>query len=245
MVQGRGTLHLGILVENMRREGFEFSIGAPEVIIHDTPEGKQEPWEDAAVDVPSEYAGKVIELLGSRQGQLVHMENHGVRTVLHFEIPSRGLIGMRTRMLTATGGEAIFSHRFNEYRALGGDIPPRLRGALISTDPGAVTSYALDNLNDRGDFFVEPGDAIYVGQVVGENCREGDLGVNVCRSKHLTNIRSSTKEAFTKLKTKRAMSLEEAMEWIEQDELVEVTPKTWRIRKRLLDENARKRAKKS
>jgi predicted membrane GTPase involved in stress response len=122
------------------------------------------------------------------------------------------LIGMRTRMLTATGGEAIFSHRFNEYRALGGDIPPRLRGALISTDPGAVTSYALDNLNDRGDFFVEPGDAIYVGQVVGENCREGDLGVNVCRSKHLTNIRSSTKEAFTKLKTKRAMSLEETME---------------------------------
>ncbi len=244
MVQGRGTLHLGILVENMRREGFEFSVGAPEVIFHDTPQGKQEPWEDAAVDVPAEHAGKVIELLGSRQGQLVHMESHGVRTVLHFEIPSRGLIGMRTRMLTATGGEAIFSHRFSDYRALAGDIPPRARGALIATDPGAVTSYALDNLNDRGDFFVDPGDAIYVGQVVGENCREGDLGVNVCRTKHLTNIRSSTKEAFTKLKAKRAMSLEEAMEWIEHDELVEVTPKTWRIRKRLLDENARKRAKK-
>ncbi|MBX3460533.1 MAG: translational GTPase TypA [Planctomycetes bacterium] len=244
-VAGRGTLHLGILVENMRREGFEFAVGAPEVIFHDTPAGREEPWEDAAVDVPSEHTGKVIELLGARQGQLRHMENHGNRTVLHFEIPSRGLIGMRTRMLTATAGEAIFSHRFNEYRPVAGDIAPRTRGALIATDPGQVTTYALDNLNDRGDFFLEPGDSVYVGQVVGENCREGDLGVNVCRLKHLTNIRSSTKETFTKLKAKRAMSLEETMEWIEPDELVEVTPKGWRIRKRELSETARKRAKKS
>ncbi|MBK8207975.1 MAG: translational GTPase TypA [Planctomycetes bacterium] len=244
-VAGRGTLHLGILVENMRREGFEFVVGAPEVIFHDTPTGKQEPWEDAAVDVTAEHTGKVIELLGARQGQLKHMENHGNRTVLHFEIPSRGLIGMRTKMLTATAGEAIFSHRFIEYRPVAGDIPPRARGALIATDPGQVTTYALDNLTDRGDFFVQPGDNIYVGQVVGENCREGDLGVNVCRLKHLTNIRSSTKETFTKLKAKRGMSLEETMEWIEPDELVEVTPKGWRIRKRELNENARKRTKKS
>ena len=244
-VAGRGTLHLGILVENMRREGFEFVVGAPEVIFHDTPTGKHEPWEDAAVDVTAEHTGKVIELLGARQGQLKHMENHGNRTVLHFEIPSRGLIGMRTRMLTATAGEAIFSHRFTEYRPVAGDIPPRARGALIATDPGQVTTYALDNLTDRGEFFVQPGDNIYVGQVVGENCREGDLGVNVCRLKHLTNIRSSTKETFTKLKAKRGMSLEETMEWIEPDELVEVTPKGWRIRKRELNENARKRTKKS
>jgi GTP-binding protein len=239
-VQGRGTLHLGILVENMRREGYEFAIGAPEVIFH----GDEEPWEDAAVDVPQEYAGKVIELLGARQAQLTHMENHGTRSVLHFEVPSRGLIGMRTRMLTATAGEAIFSHRFSEYRPMAGEIPRRARGALIATDPGAVTSYALDNLGDRGEFFLDAADQVYVGQVVGENCREGDLGVNVCRTKHLTNIRSSTKEAFTKLKSRRSMSLEEAMEWIEPDELVEVTPKSWRIRKRLLDENARKRARK-
>jgi len=243
-VKGRGTLHLGILVENMRREGYEFSVGAPEVIFHDTPEGRQEPWEEAVADVPQEHAGRVIELLGARQGQLRNMENHGTRTVLHFEIPSRGLIGMRTRILTATAGEVIFSHRFIEYRKLAGDIPARARGALIATDPGAVTSYALDNLTDRGEFFVEPGQQVYVGQVVGEHCREGDLGINACRQKHLTNIRSSTKEAFTKLKSQRAMSLEEAMEWLEPDELVEVTPKHWRIRKRLLDENARKRAKK-
>jgi GTP-binding protein len=244
-VKGRGTLHLGILVENMRREGFEFAIGAPIVIFRDTPEGRQEPWEEAVADVPQEHAGKVIELLGARQGQLAGMENHGPRSVLRFEVPSRGLIGMRTRILTATGGEAIFSHRFVEYRDAAGDIPRRSRGALIATDPGAVTSYALDNLTDRGEFFVDAGDQVYVGQVVGEHCREGDLSVNICRQKHLTNIRSSTKESFTKLKSRRAMSLEEAMEWIETDELVEVTPRNWRIRKRLLDENARKRAKKA
>lgn len=244
-VKGRGTLHLGILVENMRREGYEFAIGAPEVILHDVDGHKEEPWEDAVVDVPQVHAGKVIELLGSRQGQMTHMENHGDRTVIHFEVPSRGLIGMRTRILTATQGEAIFSHRFLEYRRMAGDIPRRIRGAIINMESGQVTSYALDNLHDRGDFFVKPTDGVYVGQVVGEHCREEDIIANVCRTKHLTNIRSSTKEAFTKLKTTRDMSLEEAMEWIEPDELVEVTPKAYRIRKRLLDENARKRAKKA
>lgn len=243
-VKGRGTLHLGILVENMRREGYEFSIGAPEVILHDTPEGKHEPWEEAVADVPAEYAGKVIELLGSRAGQLVHMETHGPRTVLYFEIPSRGLIGMRTRMLTSTAGEAVFSHAFIEYRAMAGDIPRRVRGAMIATDSGQVTTFALENLSDRGEFFVEPGEPIYPGQVMGEHCREGDIPINASRTKHLTNMRNANKEAFVRLKAKRAMSLEEGMEWLDNDELVEVTPKSWRIRKRLLDENARKRAKK-
>ena len=242
MVQGRGTLHLGVLVENMRREGYEFAIGAPEVIIQEINGVKHEPYEEAVVDVPSGHSGKVIELLGGRAGQLVNMENHGVRSVMHFSVPSRGLIGMRTRILTATQGEAIFTHRFVDYKPMAGAIPRRSRGALISTDTGKVTSFALEYLTDRGDFFVETGDQAYVGEVVGENCRENDIGVNVCRTKQLNNIRSSTKEAFVKLKTKRDMSLEAAMEWIEGDELVEVTPKTFRIRKRQLDENVRKRA---
>jgi GTP-binding protein len=244
-VMGRGTLHLGILVENMRREGYEFAIGAPEVIIHDVDGHKEEPWEDAVVDVPQVHAGKVIELLGSRQGVMTHMENHGQRTVIHFEVPSRGLIGMRTRILTATQGEAIFSHRFREYKRMAGEISQRSRGAMIATDGGRVTAFALDGLNDRGDFFSAVGDPVYVGQVVGEHCRDGDINVNACRTKQLNNIRSSTKEAFTKLKTRRDMSLEEAMEWIEPDEMVEVTPKAYRIRKRELNENARKRAKKA
>ena len=220
-------------------------LGAPEVILHDVDGHKEEPWEDAVVDVPQQHAGKVIELLGSRQGQMTHMENHGSRTVVHFEVPSRGLIGMRTRILTATQGEAIFSHRFVEYRRMAGEIPQRSRGALINMENGQVTSYALDGLNDRGDFFTEVGDPAYVGQVVGEHCRDGDINVNAVRTKQLNNIRSSTKESFTKLKSRREMSLEEAMEWIEPDELVEVTPKAYRIRKRMLDENARKRAKKA
>ncbi|MCA8918976.1 MAG: translational GTPase TypA [Planctomycetes bacterium] len=245
MVAGRGTLHLGILVENMRREGYEFAIGAPEVILHEVNGHKEEPWEDAVIDVPATHAGKVIELLGSRQGMMTHMENHGQRTVIHFEVPSRGLIGMRTRILTATQGEAIFSHRFREYKRMAGEITHRVRGAMIATDAGRVTSFALDGLNDRGEFFAKVGDPAYVGQVVGEHCRDGDINVNACRTKQLNNIRSSTKESFTKLKSSREMSLEEAMEWIEPDEMVEVTPKAFRIRKRELNESLRKRAKKA
>ncbi|MCA8945928.1 MAG: translational GTPase TypA, partial [Planctomycetes bacterium] len=171
--------------------------------------------------------------------------NHGQRTVIHFEVPSRGLIGMRTRILTATQGEAIFSHRFREYKRMAGEITHRVRGAMIATDAGRVTSFALDGLNDRGEFFAKVGDPAYVGQVVGEHCRDGDINVNACRTKQLNNIRSSTKESFTKLKSSREMSLEEAMEWIEPDEMVEVTPKAFRIRKRELNESLRKRAKKA
>ncbi|MDC1142263.1 translational GTPase TypA [Planctomycetota bacterium] len=244
-VKGRGTLHLGILVENMRREGYEFAVGAPEVILHINDGQKEEPFEEAVADVPAEHAGKIIELLGGRQGQMTHMESHGTRSVVHFEIPSRGLIGMRTRILTATQGEAIFSHRFIDYRAMAGEVPGRPRGALCASNAGKVTSFALDGLTDRGTFFSKSGDPIYVGQIVGEHCKENDILINAARTKQLNNIRSSTKESFTKLKSTREMSLEEALEWIEQDELVEVTPRDFRIRKRELDENARKRTKKA
>ncbi|HRJ78962.1 MAG: GTP-binding protein TypA/BipA [Planctomycetes bacterium] len=244
-VKGRGTLHLGILIENMRREGYEFAVGAPEVILHEENGVKLEPWEEAVADVPDQLSGRVIELLGSRQAQMTHMETHQGRTVIHFDVPSRGLIGMRTKVLTATQGEAVFTHRFTGYREAAGDIPRRSRGAMVATDHGQVTTYALLNLFDRGDFVVEPGDNVYAGQVVGEHCKEGDIGVNVCRMKELTNVRSSNKEATVRIKGKRDMSLEDALEWIEPDELVEVTPKSFRVRKRELNETARKRAKKA
>lgn len=241
MVSGRGTLHLGILIENMRREGFEFAVGAPEVIEHDG----MEPWEEAVADVPATHAGKVIELLGGRSGMMTRMETHGDRNLVYFDITSRGLIGLRTRVLTATQGEAIFSHRFVEYREKAGTIPRRARGSIIATESGVATAHALDGLSDRGDFFVEPGHAVYAGMVVGEHCKDNDIIANVARMKQLNNIRSSTKENFTKLKSMRDMSLEAALEWIEPDELVEVTPSQYRIRKRLLDENARKKAAKA
>ncbi|MEE9311144.1 MAG: translational GTPase TypA [Planctomycetota bacterium] len=245
MVSGRGTLHLGILVETMRREGYEFAVGAPEVILHLNDGVKEEPYEEAVADVPAEHAGKIIELLGGRQGMMTHMESHGNRSVVHFEIPSRGLIGMRTRILTATQGEAIFSHRFIDYRPMAGEVPGRPRGAMCASNAGKVTAFALDGLTDRGTFFSQAGDPVYVGMIVGEHCKENDILINPARAKQLNNIRSSTKEAFTKLKSTREMSLEESLEWIESDELVEVTPVAYRIRKRLLDEGARKRSKKS
>ncbi|MCC6572995.1 MAG: translational GTPase TypA [Planctomycetes bacterium] len=244
-VKGRGTLHLGILVENMRREGYEFSVGAPEVIYHEENGQKLEPWEEAVADVPDNMSGRVIELLGGRGGLLVHMETHKGRTVLQFDVPSRGLIGMRTKVLTATQGEAIFTHRFTGYKPVAGEIPRRNRGAMCATDQGRVTEYALLNLFDRGEFFVEPGDNVYAGQVVGEHCKEGDIGVNAAKAKELTNVRSSNKEATVRIKAKRDMSLEDALEWIEPDELVEITPKSFRIRKRELNETVRKRTRKA
>ncbi len=244
-VMGRGTLHLGILIENMRREGYEFSVGAPEVLYHEVDGKTLEPWEEAVADVPDHLAGRVIELLGARCAQMTHMETHKGRTVIHFDVPSRGLIGMRTKVLTATQGEAVFTHRFVEYREVAGYIPRRTRGAMCATAGGAVTQYALLNLFDRGEFFVEPGDEIYDGQVIGEHCKEGDIAVNASKMKELTNVRSSNKEATVRIKAKRDMSLEDAMEWIEPDELVEVTPKNFRIRKRELNETVRKRTRKA
>ena len=244
-VMGRGTLHLGILIENMRREGYEFSVKAPEVLYHEVNGKTLEPWEEAVADVPDHLAGRVIELLGARCAQMTHMETHKGRTVIHFDVPSRGLIGMRTKVLTATQGEAVFTHRFVEYREVAGYIPRRTRGAMCATAGGAVTQYALLNLFDRGEFFVEPGDEIYDGQVIGEHCKEGDIAVNASKMKELTNVRSSNKEATVRIKAKRDMSLEDAMEWIEPDELVEVTPKNFRIRKRELNETVRKRTRKA
>jgi GTP-binding protein len=243
-VLGRGTLHLGILIENMRREGYEFAVGAPEVIFHMENGVKTEPWEEVVADVPDQLAGRVIELLGARSAQMTHMETHQGRTVVHFDMPSRGLIGMRTKVLTATQGEAVFTHRFVAYREAAGEIPRRNRGAMVATDGGPATGYALLNLFDRGEFFVEPGENVYKGQVVGEHCKEGDIDINVSKMKELTNVRSSNKEATVRIKAKREMSLEDAMEWIEPDELVEVTPKSFRIRKREMNETVRKRARK-
>lgn len=240
-VAGRGVLHLGILIENMRREGFEFAVGAPEVIVKEIDGVNCEPVEEAVVDLPSDLQGKAIELLSSSGGELVNVENHGVRSTLKFRIPSRGLMGMRTRLLSASRGEAIFTHRFDAYEAVRGDVARRSRGAIISTDTGQVTEYALQGLEDRGVFFVEPGERCYEGQVVGENNREDDIIANVTKMKALTNIRSANKEATVTLKAARDLSMEAALEWLAQDELLEVTPQNIRIRKRWLKGHERKR----
>jgi len=242
-VSGRGVLHLGILIENMRREGYEFAVSSPQVIIREIDGVKSEPVETVVVDLPSEMSGKAIELLGNARGELTTMENIGTRTTLQFRIPSRGLMGMRTRILTATQGEAIFTHRFDAYEPHKGDMPGRPRGAIIATEGGQATAYALTNLSDRGTFFVKPTDPVYEGMVIGEHCRDDDIIANISREKALTNVRSSTKEATTTLKAPRQMSLEEALEWIANDELLEVTPVQFRIRKRALKPHERKRAK--
>jgi len=243
-VSGRGVLHLGILIENMRREGFEVGVSSPQVITKIVDGRRCEPVESVAVDLPSELTGKVIELLGMVKGEMISMEPHGKRAILRFSVPSRGLIGMRSKVLMATQGEAVFTHRFERYEPWKGDIAQRLRGAIITTDTGNVTTYALQNLADRGTFFVTPGTPVYQGMVIGEQNREGDMVANVVKEKALNNIRNANKEATVTLKAARQMSLEEALEWIDSDELLEVTPKTFRIRKRDLSARIRRRADK-
>ena len=239
VVAGRGLLHLGVLIENMRREGFELQIGKPHVITKEV-EGKlHEPYETVMVDVPEQFMGKVIELLGNRRCIMEHMSQHAGHCHLEFSGPSRGLIGLRNRLLTATKGEAVLHHSFLEYRESAGDLPERINGALVASDSGRVTGYALLNLQDRGEFFVEPGDEVYEGQLAGEHCKDKDIAVNVCKEKHLTNVRSANKEQTDKLKARRPFSLEEALEYIEEDELVEATPKSIRLRKKLLYERER------
>ncbi len=243
IVSGRGTLHLGILLETMRREGYELSVGKPEVIIRETDAKPMEPFESLAVDVPNDCVGRVMELVGSRQGELHKMDPRGEKaTHLAFEIPARCLIGLRGRMLTATQGEAILHHTFLEYRPLTSQPIERTQGVMVATEPGRVTGFAVEGLHDRGVLFVVPGDEVYAGQVVGEHNRDNDLPVNITRMKHLTNIRSSTKEATVTLKAPRRVSLEEAIEYIEDDELVEIAPKSIRLRKKILDESQRKKA---
>ena len=244
-VNGRGVMHLGVLIENMRREGFEFAVGKPRVILKDVDGTICEPYERATVEVPSEHAGRIIEYLGRRRGEMLHMEALGTLTKLEFSIPARGLIGARTSLLTLSQGEAILSHVFEEWKPDGGVIPRRTSGVLVSDRTGPVLTYALDGLSDRGKFFVKPGDEAYEGMVVGEQNKAGDLPVNVCRAKKLTNIRTSSKDDAANIAPPRVMSLEEALEYIEDDELLEVTPKSLRLRKRILGADARKKQSRS
>lgn len=243
-VYGRGVLHLSVLIETMRREGYELQIGQPQVIIKEIDNQKHEPIEELTIDLPEEVSGKAIEVVNQRKGEMLNMEPKGDRTLLEFEIPSRGIIGLRNYLLTATAGEAIMAHRFKEFQPYKGEISGRQNGSLISMETGKAIPYSLNNLQDRGKFFVDPNEEIYRGQVIGENTRAGDLVVNVTKTKKLTNMRSAGADDKLKLAPAQKFSLEEALEYIQKDEYVEVTPNSLRLRKVLLDENDRKRAAK-
>ena len=244
-VKGRGVMHIGVLIETMRREGFEFAVGKPRVLIKEVDGVRCEPYERATIEVPSEFAGRLIEYLGRRRGELMNMEALGVTTKLEFSVPARGLIGARTALLTLSQGEAVFSHVFDAWRKDGGPIPRRSNGVLVSDRTGPVVAYALDGLSDRGSFFVAPTDEVYEGMVVGENNKNEDLALNVCRTKKLTNMRAAGKDSNAVLPPPRVMSLEETLEYIEDDELLEATPQSIRIRKRVLDADKRKKSSKA
>ncbi|MCE9594225.1 MAG: translational GTPase TypA [Planctomycetes bacterium] len=240
-VKGRGVMHLGVLAENMRREGFELAIAKPHAILKRIDGVTYEPIERASIEVPNESAGKIIEYLGKRRGEMVHMEPFGEHTRLEFLVPSRGLIGARTAMMTLSRGEAILSHVFEKWAPDQGSIPRRVNGALVSDRGGRAVPYALFRLLDRGEFFIGPGDEVYEGMMVGENNKDNDLELDVTREKKLTNIRSSGADENVKLPPPHVMSLEEALEYIEDDELVEITPKQLRLRKKLLSEMDRRK----
>ena len=242
-VFGRGVLHLSVLIETMRREGYELQVGQPQVIIKEIEGVKHEPIEELTIDIPEEYAGKAIEVVAVRKGEMVSMEPKGDRMLLEFNIPSRGIIGLRNYLLTTTAGEAIMSHRFTSFEPYRGEIPERQNGSLISMENGQSIPYSLSNLQDRGKFFVDPSEAIYEGQVVGEHSRANDLVVNITKTKKLTNMRSSGADDKVKIAPAIQFTLEEALEYIQADEYVEVTPTNIRIRKILLKEHERKRAK--
>lgn len=239
LVFGRGILHLSVLVETMRREGYELTVGQPQVIIKEIDGQKCEPYETLVVDVPSEYSGKVIDLVTQRKGEMLVMESKGEMQHLEFDIPSRGLIGLRSQMLTATAGEAIMAHRFREYAPWKGTIPGRNNGVLVSKFTGTTTAYSIDKLQDRGSFFVDPGEEVYAGQILAEHIKPGDLNVNAIEGKKLTNMRASGSDGSVQITPKIQMSLEECMEYIQPDECIEVTPKNIRLRKTMLDENDR------
>ncbi|HPF97922.1 MAG: translational GTPase TypA [Flavobacteriaceae bacterium] len=241
MVFGRGVLHLSVLIETMRREGYELQIGQPQVIIREIDGVKCEPVEEMTIDLPEEISGKAVELVTMRKGDLLSMETKGDRMVCKFEIPSRGIIGLRNQLLTATAGEAIMAHRFKEYQPLKGGIPERQNGSLVSMENGTAIPYSIDKLQERGRFFVDPGENIYEGQVIGENSRGDDMVVNVTKTKKLTNVRSAGADDKARIVPAIKFSLEEALEYIQKDEYVEVTPKHLRLRKILLKEVDRKR----
>lgn len=244
-VSGRGVLHLSILIENMRREGFEMSVAQPQVIIKEIEGKRHEPIELLHVDVPEEHAGKIIEVAGVRRGEMVDMESHGARRTIRFHIPTRGLIGLRSKMLTASAGEAIVTHRFLRYELFKGEIAQRLNGVLVSQGKGDSVAFAIDGLQQRGIFFVHPGEACYEGMVVAEHCLDNDLVVNLQKAKQLTNVRASGSDRAMKIAPAQVKSLEEALEYIDGTELVEITPNHIRMRKRLLLEHERKRDKRN
>ena len=241
IVYGRGVLHLSVLIETMRREGFELQVGQPKVLDKTINGQRCEPIENLTIDLPEEFVGRAIEMATRRKGALIQMENRGDRTHLEFDIPARGLMGLRSNLLTATQGEAVVAHRFKDYEPYKGDIERRTNGSLVSLETGLSVAYSMDKLQDRGRFFIEPGVEIYAGQVVGEHTRERDLNINICKTKKLTNMRASGSDDKVMLPPPVVFSLEEALEYIQEDELVEVTPKSMRLRKIILDEIERKR----
>lgn len=239
-VSGRGELHLSILLENMRREGYEMQVGAPQVIYREENGVRMEPVEHVVIDVPEQHASAVIGVLGSRKGQMVNMEPMGSRTRVEFKVPSRALFGFRTQFLSMTQGEGILSHNFDSYQPYAGDLKVRQNGSLVSMEDGPAFAYSIFKLQDRGTFFIDPGQEVYVGMIVGENAREQDMNVNVCKNKKLTNIRSAGADDALTLIPPRRLSLEDALEYIAEDELVELTPQSIRLRKKILNPSMRK-----
>ena len=245
IVSGRGVLHLSVLIETMRREGYELQVGQPQVIFKEIDGVKCEPIEELTISVPEEFASKMIDMVTRRKGEMVSMETQGDRVNIEFDMPSRGIIGLRTNVLTASQGEAIMAHRFKKYQPFKGDIPRRTNGSMIAMESGTAFAYAIDKLQDRGKFFIYPQDEVYAGQVVGEHVHENDLVINVTKSKKLTNMRASGSDDKARIIPPVIFSLEEALEYIKEDEYVEVTPKSMRMRKVILDETERKRANKN
>ena len=244
IVSGRGVLHLSVLIETMRREGYELQVGQPQVIYKTIGGVKCEPIEELTINVPEEFASKMIDMVTRRKGEMTSMESQADRVNIEFEIPSRGIIGLRTNVLTASQGEAIMAHRFKDYQPYKGEIQRRTNGSMIALETGTSYAYAIDKLQDRGKFFIDPGDEVYAGEVVGEHVHENDLVINVTKAKQLTNVRASGSDEKARVIPKTVMSLEECLEYIKGDELVEVTPKSMRMRKIILDHLERKRANK-
>ena len=244
IVSGRGVLHLSVLIETMRREGYELQVGQPQVIYKEIDGQKCEPIEELTINVPEEFASKMIDMVTRRKGEMTSMQNLGDRVDIEFDIPSRGIIGLRTNVLTASQGEAIMAHRFKEYQPYKGEITRRLNGSMIALETGTAYAYSIDKLQDRGKFFIDPGEEVYAGQVVGEHVHDKDLVINVTKAKQLTNVRASGSDDKARVIPKTVMSLEECLEYIKGDELVEVTPKSMRMRKIILDHLERKRSNK-
>lgn len=244
IVSGRGVLHLSVLIETMRREGYELQVGQPQVIYKEIDGEKCEPIEELTINVPEESASKMIDMVTRRKGEMTSMESQADRVNIEFDIPSRGIIGLRTNVLTASQGEAIMAHRFKEYQPYKGDITRRINGSMIAMETGTAYAYSIDKLQDRGKFFIDPQEEVYVGEVVGEHVHDNDLVVNVTKAKQLTNTRASGSDDKARIIPRTVLSLEEALEYIKEDELVEVTPKSMRMRKIILDHNERKKANK-